>query len=58
MWCENKTDEIARVRATTDPHSPGRYRVERRGVELPEFQKAFGCAAASPMVNAPACRVW
>ena len=58
LWCENKTDESARMRATTDPHSPGRYRVNGVVSNFPEFQKAFGCAAASPMVNAQVCRVW
>ncbi|MEP6914994.1 MAG: M13 family metallopeptidase, partial [Acidobacteriota bacterium] len=58
MWCENRTDEIARVRATTDPHSPGKYRVNGVVSNFPEFQKAFSCTAGSPMVNQPACRVW
>ena len=58
LWCENTTDESARMRAMTDPHSPGRYRVNGVVSNFPEFQKAFGCAAASPMVNAQVCRVW
>jgi putative endopeptidase len=58
LWCENRTDESARMRATTDPHSPGRYRVNGVVSNFPEFQKAFGCAAGAPMVNAAACRVW
>jgi putative endopeptidase len=58
LWCENKTYESARMGATTDPHSPGRYRVNGVVSNFPEFQKAFGCAPGSPMVNAPACRVW
>ncbi|MEN3338870.1 MAG: putative endopeptidase [Acidobacteriota bacterium] len=58
MWCENRTDESARLRAATDPHSPGRYRVNGVVSNFPEFQKAFSCPAAAPMVNAPACRVW
>jgi putative endopeptidase len=58
MWCENQTDEIARVYATTNPHSPGRYRVNGVVANFPEFQKAFSCPAGSPMVNQPVCRVW
>lgn len=58
MWCENQTDEIARVYATTNPHSPGRYRVNGVVANFPEFQKAFSCPAGSPMVNQQACRVW
>jgi endothelin-converting enzyme/putative endopeptidase len=58
MWCENKTDEIARVYATTNPHAPGKYRVNGVVANFPEFQKAFACAGGSPMVNQPVCRVW
>ena len=58
LWCENRTDEIARVYAATNPHSPGRYRVNGVVSNFPEFQKAFNCPAGSPMVNSPVCRVW
>src|SRR5207245_2512281 len=27
IWCQNITDQAARVRALTDPHAPGRHRV-------------------------------
>ncbi len=56
--CENLTDEIARLLAQTDPHSPGKYRVNGVVSNMPEFQKAFGCTAGQPMVRAKACRVW
>ena len=58
MWCENKTDEFARLHAQTNVHSPGRYRTNGVVANFPEFAKAFGCSAGSPMVNATACRVW
>ncbi len=58
VWCQNVTDEQARLRATTDPHSPGEYRVNGVVSNMPEFQKAFGCRAGQPMVRANACRVW
>ena len=58
IWCENSTDENARLRAQTDPHSPGRYRVNGVFANMPEFQKAFNCAAGAPMVRENACRVW
>ncbi|HEX4965487.1 MAG TPA: M13 family metallopeptidase, partial [Thermoanaerobaculia bacterium] len=57
-WCENSTDENARLRAQTDSHSPGRYRVNGVFSNMPEFQKAFNCPAGSPMVRENACRVW
>ena len=43
-----------------DPHPIGKYRVIGPLSNLPEFQKAFGCAAGTPMVR-PAekrCEVW
>lgn len=58
VWCQNVTDEQARLRAATDPHSPGEYRVNGVVANMPEFQKAFGCRAGQPMVRANACRVW
>jgi endothelin-converting enzyme/putative endopeptidase len=58
IWCENATDQSAKVRAQTDPHSPGRYRVNGVVSNMPEFQKAFNCPAKSPMVRENACRVW
>jgi predicted metalloendopeptidase len=58
IWCQNRTDEIARMLATTDPHSPGQYRVNGVAANFPEFQKAFNCPTGSPMVSASACRVW
>jgi putative endopeptidase len=56
--CENLTDELARMLAQTDPHSPGKYRVNGVVSNMPEFQKAFGCTAGQPMVRVKACRVW
>ncbi len=58
IWCQNETAESARLRAQTDPHSPGRYRVTGVVSNMPEFQKAFSCPAGSPMVRENACRVW
>jgi len=58
IWCENRTPELARLRAQTDPHSPGKYRVNGVVSNMPEFQKAFACSVGQPMVKGPACRVW
>ena len=46
------------LQAQTNPHSPGRYRVNGVVSNMPEFQKAFSCKADAPMVRANACRVW
>jgi predicted metalloendopeptidase len=58
IWCQNSTEEGARVRALTDPHSPGRWRVNGVVVNMPEFQKAFACRQGQPMVSGQACHVW
>ena len=49
QWaCENDRPENQRVHALTDPHSPGRYRVNGLVVNMPEFEKAFACKPGSP----------
>ena len=58
IWCQNRTPEAERLRAQTDPHSPGRYRVNGVVSNMPEFWKAFGCKPGSSMVRENACRVW
>jgi putative endopeptidase len=58
VWCQNIRDEAARLRAQTDPHSPGRFRINGVVQNMPEFQKAFGCPVGAPMVRQPACRIW
>ena len=58
VWCQNIRDEAARVRAATDPHSPGRYRVNGVVSNMPEFHQAFGCKQGQTMVRENACRVW
>ncbi len=59
QWaCENQRPESERLHTLTDPHSPGKYRINGVVVNMPEFQKAFSCKAGQPMVSAKACRVW
>jgi endothelin-converting enzyme/putative endopeptidase len=59
MWCENKSPEIARLHAQTNPHSPGEYRTNGVVVNMPEFATAFSCPATAKMVaQGPVCRVW
>jgi len=61
QWaCENQRPENLRVNALTNPHSPGRYRINGVVVNMPEFGKAFGCKPGQTMVKpeAAACRVW
>ncbi len=58
VWCENVSPQTARNLAATDPHSPGRFRVNGTLQNMPEFQKAFSCKPTAPMVKPNACRVW
>jgi endothelin-converting enzyme/putative endopeptidase len=59
QWaCENDRPENLRVSASTDPHSPGRYRINGVVANMPEFQQAFSCKAGQPMVREKRCRVW
>ena len=58
VWCENITQESARLQAQTNPHALGEFRVNGVVSNMPEFQKAFACKIGQPMVRYPACRVW
>jgi putative endopeptidase len=58
IWCQNVTDQEARKRVLTDPHSPGQWRVNGAVQNSEAFQQAFGCKAGQPMVAENACRVW
>jgi endothelin-converting enzyme/putative endopeptidase len=59
QWaCENNRPEDLRASAITNPHSPGKYRVNGLVVNMEQFQKAFNCKAGQPMVRENRCRVW
>jgi predicted metalloendopeptidase len=58
IWCENTTEQAARMQAATNPHSPGEFRANGVLQNMPEFQEAFSCKVGDPMVSADPCRVW
>lgn len=58
IWCQNRTEQVARMLAQVDPHSSARERVIGPLSNSPEFAKAFACKAGDKMVAAKACRVW
>jgi predicted metalloendopeptidase len=58
VWCEKRRPELSRTLVNTDPHSPGRYRVNGVVQNMPEFQQAWGCKTGQAMVRENACRVW
>ncbi|MDR3763008.1 MAG: M13 family metallopeptidase [Acidobacteriota bacterium] len=57
-WCSEWRPELERLVATTDPHSPSRFRANGVLVNMPEFGQAFGCKVGQPMRPAKTCRVW
>ncbi|MBI5533150.1 MAG: M13 family metallopeptidase [Deltaproteobacteria bacterium] len=59
QWaCTNERPEDLRLHAATDPHSPGRFRINGVVSNMPEFWKAFQCKPGQPMVRQQVCRVW
>jgi putative endopeptidase len=52
--------EAARTAVSVDPHPPGKFRVIGPLSNMPEFEQAFSCKAADPMVRAQAerCAIW
>jgi putative endopeptidase len=58
VWCQNQTEQSARVLAKTDPHSTGEWRTKGTVQNFDEFGKAFGCKVGQPMMPENSCRVW
>jgi putative endopeptidase len=58
LWCQNQTEQNARVLAKTDPHSTGEWRAKGTLQNFDEFGKAFGCKVGQPMMPTNSCRVW
>ncbi len=58
VWCQNTKDAAARQSALTDPHSPGKWRVNGSVQNFDEFGKAFNCTQGKPMYPTNSCRVW
>jgi predicted metalloendopeptidase len=60
LWCENVRPEMTRLMAQTDPHSPGRFRVNGVVRNMPQFDDAFGCKPGDAMyiASGKGCRVW
>ena len=59
VWCQNQTEQSARVSAKTDPHSSGEFRANGSVQNFDAFGKAFGCKVGQPMMpESGGCRVW
>ncbi len=57
-WCSKLTPQMEQLRITTDPHSPGRFRVDGPASAFPEFASAFSCKEGAPMAPTKRCTVW
>jgi putative endopeptidase len=58
VWCTNIREQAARNFVLTDPHSPGKWRVNGAVQNFDEFGKAFQCKKGTPMYPQDSCRVW
>ena len=60
VWHMNMTEKELRKRVATDPHSPGKYRVNGPLANMVEFANAFDCGPGSPMVNSDSTKaiIW
>jgi endothelin-converting enzyme/putative endopeptidase len=58
VWCNESSPELERLLVQTDPHSPGKYRVNGSLANHPAFAEAFACAPGTPMNPARKCEVW
>ena len=57
-WCTHETPESQRLRATVDPHSPPKQRVNVPLAHFSGFWEAFQCQPGAPMRDPGACEVW
>ena len=51
LWRENRRPDAVRLQVNTDPHSPGRFRVNGVMPNMTEFMQAFNGKPGDPMVN-------
>lgn len=60
VWCVNQRPEMEEMLVKTDPHSPGKYRVNGTVKNMESFTQAWGCKPDQAMFAAPgkSCRVW
>ena len=58
IWAANHRPEFARLIVQTNEHPLGQFRAVGTVSNMPEFAKAFGCAAGTAMVRQPRCQIW
>ena len=58
VWAASHRPEYERLWVQTDEHPIAMYRSVGTVSNMPEFARAFGCRAGSPMVREPKCQIW
>ncbi len=58
VWRGLQNEAYTRQLANVDPHPNDRLRVIGTLSNMPEFQRAFACAATDKMVRANRCQIW
>ncbi len=56
--CENQRPTFAKQQMLTEPHAPGRFRVNGTVQNIRAFGEAFSCAQGQPMMPPNVCRIW
>jgi predicted metalloendopeptidase len=57
VWCQNQSEQAARLQAKTNPHSTGEC-TNGSVQNFDAFGKVFGCKVGQPMMPTNGCRVW
>ena len=60
IWREVQRPEAQRLQVATNPHAPGKWRVNGPLSNMPEFKQAWGCKDGDPMVRPDSlrARIW
>ena len=60
VWREVQRPEAERLQIATNPHAPGKWRVNGPLSNMPEFKQAWGCKDGDPMVRPDSlrARIW
>jgi len=58
VWCEIVTTESLLGQVLTDPHSPGKFRVQGPLSNSDDFMQTFSCPVDAPMNRPEKCQLW
>ncbi len=58
IWKDITRPETIRLRLSTDPHSPARFRIIGPLSDLPEFAKAFHCESGKMVTKEKKASIW